>query len=194
MYVLLSDDLFGTVFICREVDNNKFGISNMIWSVSDWVVVGLNDRAEGGRGKGRWQGWGVSGRWLWFRSYVGKRGRQRRRIWFRVMGGFHHDGSVDVSMDQSQKDTIEEIFCVKRDELLSPLDFYEVVYQIHVGLVIMSDREVFPVDYCIGETAEVILEFRETKPEGRFEDVVDVDIGLFRVHRAGRRSRHEGNE
>ena len=125
---------------------------------------------------------------------MGKGGRQRRRIRFRVMGGFRHDGSVDISMDQSQKDTIEEVFCVKRDELLSPLDLYEVVYQIHVGLVIVSDREVFPVDYCVRETAEVIFEFCEVKPEGRFEDVVDVDIRLFGVCRAGRRSRHEGDE
>ena len=54
VYVLLDDDLLGAVLICREVDNNKFGISCMIWSVLDRIVVGLNDHAGGGRGKGRW--------------------------------------------------------------------------------------------------------------------------------------------
>ena len=110
------------------------------------------------------------------------------------MGGFRHDGSVDVLMDQPQKDTIEEIFCVKQDKLLSLSDLYEVVYQIHVGLVVVSDGEVFPVDYCIGKTAEVVFEFSEAEPQGRFKDMVDVDVRLFRICWAGRRSRHEGDD
>ena len=39
VYIFLNDNFFGTVFVGREVDNSNSGISNMIWSVSDWVVV-----------------------------------------------------------------------------------------------------------------------------------------------------------
>ena len=38
-YIFLDNDLFGAVFIGREVDNSNSGISNMIQSVSDWIVI-----------------------------------------------------------------------------------------------------------------------------------------------------------
>ena len=75
-YVLLDDDLF----VCREVNNNKFGILNMIWSLSDWIVIRFNDCTGGGQGSGQWREWGVGGWGLWFRSYMEKRGGWRRRI------------------------------------------------------------------------------------------------------------------
>ena len=39
MYILFDDDFFETVLIGREVDNSNLGISNMIQSVSDWIVI-----------------------------------------------------------------------------------------------------------------------------------------------------------
>ena len=38
-YIFFDDDFFGTVFVGREVDNSNSGISNTIWSVSDWIVI-----------------------------------------------------------------------------------------------------------------------------------------------------------
>ena len=55
-YVFLDHNFFWEVFVCREVDNNKFGTSNTIWSVSDQVVIILNDCTREGRDNGRWQG------------------------------------------------------------------------------------------------------------------------------------------
>ena len=38
-HILFGDDFLGTVLVDREVDNSNSGILNMIWSVSDWIVV-----------------------------------------------------------------------------------------------------------------------------------------------------------
>ena len=38
-YIFLDDDLFGAVFVGREVDNSNSGISNIIQLVSDWIVI-----------------------------------------------------------------------------------------------------------------------------------------------------------
>ena len=52
-YILFNDDLFGMVLVGREVNNSNSGILNMIWSVSDGIIVRLDDGTQGGRGKGR---------------------------------------------------------------------------------------------------------------------------------------------
>ena len=43
MYVFLDNDFLGIIYIGRDVDNSNSGILYTIWSVSDWIVVGLND-------------------------------------------------------------------------------------------------------------------------------------------------------
>ena len=41
--VFLDDNFLGVIFVGRDVDNSNSGISYRIWSVSDWIVIGLND-------------------------------------------------------------------------------------------------------------------------------------------------------
>ena len=52
--ILFNNNLFGMVFVSREVDNNNLGILKMIWSISDWIVIGLDNLARGSRGNGWW--------------------------------------------------------------------------------------------------------------------------------------------
>ena len=66
---------------------------------------------------------------------------------------------------------------------MGTLDFNEIIDRIHVGLVIVSDEKVLPINHSIRETAEEIFEFGEAKPKGRFKDVVNMDVGSFGVSR-----------
>ena len=52
--VFFDNDLLEMVFISRDVNNNNSGISYMIWLVSDWVVIGLDNCTRGGWGNGQW--------------------------------------------------------------------------------------------------------------------------------------------
>ena len=66
---------------------------------------------------------------------------------------------------------------------MGALDFNEIMDRIHIGLVIVSNGKVLPINHSVRETVEEIFEFGETKPKSRFKNVVNMDVGSFGVSR-----------
>ena len=68
---------------------------------------------------------------------------------------------------------------------MSSSNFYKVIDHVHVGLVIMGDWEILPVDLGIREASKMIFEFVKMEPEVGIEDIVVMKEGWFGVGQKG---------
>ena len=112
---------------------------------------------------------------------MNKSGRGRGIIWLRIMGRSHQDCSVNVSLNQAQEDTIEEVFGICRNVFLGSTNVDKVKDTIQIGFVCMGYREILSIKLCIRNVLQVILEFLQVEPRLVVEGVISVNIWLVGI-------------